>query len=315
MTERALVLGATGGIGSALTKVMLQRGWQVVAMVRDPQRASKAWTDPLAPHWRAGDAMVRDDVIAAAAGSTVIVHGVNPPGYRRWDRLVLPMIDNTIAAARAAAGARILLPGTIYNYDPVATPVIDETTPQRPKGKKGEIRVALERRLADAAPEVPSLIVRACDFFGPSVRQSWFTQAMARPNLKNILNPGWPGVGHSWAYVPDLAEAMVRLLELESGRLRVAECLQFAGFWDANGEEMAAAIRRAAENPALKQWRFPWWLMRLLAPFGGFPAEVVEVLPFWRFPLRLDNSRLIALLGEEPHTSLDEAVLATLASY
>ena len=32
----------------------------------------------------------------------------------------------------------------------------------------------------------------------------------------------------------------------------------------------------------------------------------------WREPIRMDNARLIAVLGEEPHTPLDEAVEATL---
>src|SRR3989344_5322684 len=64
-----------------------------------------------------GDAMRREDVVAAAAGCDVIVHAVNPPGYRRWSELVLPMIDNTIAAA-TAVGATVVLPGTIYNYGP-----------------------------------------------------------------------------------------------------------------------------------------------------------------------------------------------------
>jgi peptide-methionine (R)-S-oxide reductase len=41
------------------------------------------------------------------------VHAVNPPGYRGWSRLVLPMLDNTIAAA-SAVGATIVLPGTVY---------------------------------------------------------------------------------------------------------------------------------------------------------------------------------------------------------
>src|SRR5690606_6767460 len=67
--------------------------------------------------WLQGDAMNRDDVVAAAAGAALIVHAVNPPGYRRWSELVLPMIDNTIAAARAS-GARIVLPGTVYNFGP-----------------------------------------------------------------------------------------------------------------------------------------------------------------------------------------------------
>jgi nucleoside-diphosphate-sugar epimerase len=32
----------------------------------------------------------------------------------------------------------------------------------------------------------------------------------------------------------------------------------------------------------------------------------------WREPLRLDNARLVAALGKEPHTPLDEAVRRTL---
>ena len=32
----------------------------------------------------------------------------------------------------------------------------------------------------------------------------------------------------------------------------------------------------------------------------------------WRESIRMDNSRLIAVLGKEPHTPLDEAVEATL---
>ena len=50
---------------------------------------------------------------------SVIVHAVNPPGYRNWCKLVLPMLDNTISAARLT-GARIVLPGTVYNFGPDA---------------------------------------------------------------------------------------------------------------------------------------------------------------------------------------------------
>jgi hypothetical protein len=40
------------------------------------------------------------------------------------------MIENTIAAAKTI-GARILLPGTIYNFGPDAFPVLREDSPQR----------------------------------------------------------------------------------------------------------------------------------------------------------------------------------------
>ncbi|MQR97601.1 NAD(P)H-binding protein, partial [Gluconobacter aidae] len=243
MTKTILILGATGGVGGAVARVMLQRGWQVCAMVRDPVRAASGWGDGPAPQWVQGDAMCREDVVKAASNAAAILHGVNPPGYRHWDTMVLPMMDNTIAAAKAANGARIVLPGTIYNYDAVASPMIDETTPQNSRGRKGIIRTELERRLAEAAPDVPSLVVRAGDFFGPGARQSWFALAMAKPPLTRIVDPGRPGIGHSWAYLPDLAETMARLIELPSGSLAPAERVQFGGFWDADGTRMIAAIR------------------------------------------------------------------------
>jgi len=88
----ALVLGATGGIGGAVADRLLADGWTARALHRDPERARKPG-DGL--QWVTGDAMVAADVVAAAAGCEVIVHGVNPPGYRNWAGLQLPMIENT----------------------------------------------------------------------------------------------------------------------------------------------------------------------------------------------------------------------------
>src|ERR1700742_3903592 len=105
MTRTALVLGASGGIGGETAAALLRHGWQVRAMARRAGTLEGAT-------WITGDAMDGEAVRRAAQGADVIVHAVNPPGYRGWGRLVLPMIDNTIAAARST-GARIVLPGTI----------------------------------------------------------------------------------------------------------------------------------------------------------------------------------------------------------
>jgi nucleoside-diphosphate-sugar epimerase len=118
--------------------------------------------------------------------------------------------------------------------------------------------VALARDREKAAPEVPSLIVRTGDFFGPGARQSWFTQALAKPPLMRVVYPGRPGVGHAWAYLPDLAEAMIRLIEIGHERLRPAERMQFGGFWDPDGRQRIAAIRRAVGRPDLPVRSFPW---------------------------------------------------------
>ncbi|MFT4012675.1 MAG: NAD(P)H-binding protein [Paracoccus sp. (in: a-proteobacteria)] len=309
MTDRkALVLGATGGIGGVIADTLIRRGWQVRGMARDVPAAlaKKPGLD-----WVGGDAMTAGDVAAAASGASVIIHAVNPPNYANWDKLVLPMVDNTIAAAKSA-GARIVLPGTIYNFDPAKTPVIDADSPQNPRSRKGAIRVALERRLGESSHDAPVLVLRAGDFFGPGVRSSWFSQAMVKPGrpVRRVVNLDRSG-GHSWAYLPDLAEALARLLGVPE-KLAVFEAVQFAGYCDETGTGIADAIARAAGHAVVRR-RFPWWAMHLLSPFGGFPREAAEIAQYWRHPVRLDNGRLEQLIGPEPRTPLDQAVRASLA--
>ncbi|MBU1378532.1 MAG: NAD(P)H-binding protein [Alphaproteobacteria bacterium] len=310
----ALVLGATGGVGGAITSVLLASGWSVRALVRDPAKAAAGWSGRgLAPAWIAGDAMTRADVVDAARGVDAIVHAVNPPGYQNWDRLVLPMMENTLAAARAAGGARIVLPGTIYNFDPARVPVVDADSPQMPRSRKGAIRVRLEQLLEAAAPAVPSLIVRAGDFFGPDAGSSWFAQALVTPGrpVRRLLNPA-NGPGHSWAYLPDLAQAIGRLMDAAE-RLDPVERVQFEGYVDVTGAGMVDALRAAIGRP-VPVYGFPWWAMRLLSPLGGMPREMAEIAPYWRHPLRLDNRRLVTLIGTEPRTPLTAAVETTLAA-
>src|SRR4051812_27065476 len=165
MNRIALVIGVTGGIGGETARALLQGGWTVRALHRDPERALRDAPDLSAIEWQLGDAMNAAEVAAAAAGVSVVIHAANPPGYKNWKGLVLPMLENSIAAARAA-GARLVLPGTVYNFGPDARSLVDESEPQQPVTRKGKIRVAMEERLRQAASDAsPVLIVRAGDFF------------------------------------------------------------------------------------------------------------------------------------------------------
>lgn len=308
----ALVLGATGGVGSAVAEKLLRRGYTVRAMHRDA--ATQAQKTPQY-EWVGGDAMNRDDVVAAAEGVELIVHAVNPPGYRNWGTLVLPMIESTIAAAEAV-GARILMPGTIYNYGPEVFDTIHEDSSQQPLTYKGKIRVKLEERLEAASRRgVQVILVRAGDFFGPGAGNNWFAQAVIKPGVpvKAITNPSDPGVGHQWAYLPDVAETMVQLVE------RAAELPAFArfhmeGVWDHDGAQLSDTIRRVTGRPWLRTKRFPWWMLWPAAPFVPVFRELLEMRYFWRKPLHMRNDRLVAFLGAEPHTPLDQAVRETLSS-
>jgi nucleoside-diphosphate-sugar epimerase len=310
---KALVLGATGGIGGEVARSLLARGWNVRGLHRNPDNLS-ATHRALGLRWQRGDAMSRADVTAAASGVSVIVHAVNPPGYRNWGKLVLPMLDSTIAAAKAS-GARIILPGTVYNFGPDAWPILREGSPQNPRTRKGAIRAEMECRLRQAAAEgARALIVRAGDFFGPRLTgNSWLSAALVKPSkpVTSVLYPGRKGVGHQWAYLPDVAETMASLVESED-RLAAFEAFHMDGHWDRDGTAIIGAIGRACGKPNMRARNFPWWAVTLASPFVPLFHEMIEMRYLWREPLRMDNSRLVAFLGQEPHTALDEAVRVTL---
>lgn len=305
----ALVLGATGGIGGHVTRGLVARGWTVRALNRKAEEAVRR--EPRF-HWIQGDAMNAHDVRRAAQDVKLIVHAVNPPGYKDWEKLVLPMLDNTIAAARDV-GARILLPGTVYNYGPDVFPDITEESPQNPATRKGKIRVELERRLRAASKEgVPVLIVRAGDYFGPGAGNSWFGQGLVKAGkpITSVSRPNARGVGHQWAYLPDVAETMLRLID-KGSELPPFALFHMNGFWDEGGREMIAAIGRVVgRKPKVKG--FPWWLLALASPFVPLFRELGEMRYLWKTPIRMGNDKLLAFLGEEPATPIDEAVRATL---
>jgi nucleoside-diphosphate-sugar epimerase len=305
----ALVLGATGGIGRETALALSRHRWKIRAFSRatSPSFDSPGW------EWVKGDALDRAGVLAASEGVHAIVHAVNPPGYRNWAKMVLPMIDNTIAAAKAS-GARVLLPGTIYNYGPDAFPVLREESPQNAATHKGRIRIELEKRLEDASRQgVRSLIVRFGDFFGPKPGNNWFSQGMVSPNrpLKSITYPGRNGVGHDWAYLPDAGEAFTQLMDREA-ELENFASFHFRGFWDKDGTEMITAIRRVTGKPSLPVKALPWFLFKLASPFNETLRELYATRPLWTTPIQLDNTRLVRFLGKEPNTDLDRAVETTL---
>ena len=313
MTKTALIIGATGGVGSEIARALLRRGFQVRALHRDPEQAKARMPSLGAIEWLKGDAMKAADVLAASSGVSLVVHAANPPGYRNWQGLALPMLENSIAAARAA-GARLVFPGTVYNFGPETFPRVTESAPQRPKTRKGAIRVAMEQRLSQAAREgVPVLIVRAGDFFGAAGQNSWFNQSLVKPGkpVRWLLYPGKREVGHAWAYLPDLAETIAQLVSREA-ELGPFEVFHFGGHWFERGVEIAEATRRAAGVPNARIWSFPWFAVYLLAPFVETFREMLEMRYLWNVALQLDNSKLIRFLGQEPHTPLDEALRTTL---
>ncbi|RDZ27412.1 NAD-dependent epimerase/dehydratase family protein [Lysobacter silvisoli] len=307
--QRALVLGASGGIGGELAVRLLQRGWEVHAL---QHRSRMTGTRGNGIYWWRGDAMQREDVLQAAKGASLIVHAVDSLLWRDTGSQPLAMLEHSIEAA-VANRARVLLPAPMSVYG-AASGLLDEDAPQRPLGQRGLLQVRMEQRLQAATAEgAQALIVRSGDYFGPHAVRSWFSQALVEPGraLSSLRYPGRAGTGHAWCYLPDAAEAMLRLLE-RAERLGAFERFHLQGHWDADGGAMVAAIARAAAGARLRVKPFPWSLLRRSAPLLPLFRELSELRTHWQEPQRPDNRRLLALLGEEPRTDLDSAVRETL---
>jgi len=308
----ALVIGATGSFGLHAAEALIKHGWTVRALARDPAAAAAKVGDRSPIAWVKGDAMDRASVVAAAQGVQLIVHAANPPGYRNWKGTVLPMSDNAIAAAKAS-GARLAIPGNVYNFAPDAGPAIREDAPQVPATRKGAIRVEMERRLRAASEDgVKVLILRSGDFFGPAAPNSalaWLAQK-SRGRLSGVYKPG--PAAHAFAYMPDLSETLARLADAED-RLGPYEVFHFRGHWMADGEAFGEAMRRASGDPKLKINAFPWVVVWAAAPFNETFRELLEMRYLWKQPIGLDNAKLVRFLGAEPHTPIEAALRATLA--
>lgn len=315
MTRQILVLGATGGIGGEFALAALKRGWKVRALTRRPEEAAQKNRRLAGLEWIAGDAMSATDLRRAARGCDVIFHGAHPANYRHWAEWGVPMLANSIAAA-TENGARLVLPGNIYNYGPDAGAFVAETAAQHPLTEKGAIRVRMEEMLRDATRDgrMRALVVRANDFFGPHSPSSWFSAGMVKAGkpLRSVTYPGRPEVGHGFAYLPDLAEATARLIEAEE-KLAPFDTVHFGGHWFERGIEFAHAVGRAAGNPELPIRRFPWFAVALAYPIVPMLRELWKMRYLWREPLQLDNSKLVSLIGAEPHTPIDTALRETLA--
>jgi nucleoside-diphosphate-sugar epimerase len=304
-TGRILVLGAAGQLGRTAAQVFRTADWQVASLVRGHATADVApGTEVIEV-----DARDTDGVIEAARGADVILHALNVP-YTHWWAAALPLAESAIAAARAS-GATLVFPGNLFIYGAGIPAIVDETTPIRPTSRKGEIRAEIEARLRAAADQgVRVIILRSGDFFGGSGIGSYFDRILVREvSVGRLTYPGPLDVVHEWAYVPDLCDAMRRLVEARAGLAPFAQ-FGFPGH-AVTGRALVGAIARACGR-GFKVNGMPWTLLRMLGIVVPIFRELSEVAYLWSTPHAIDGTRLATVIGDLPLTPLDRAVAAAL---
>jgi nucleoside-diphosphate-sugar epimerase len=302
LTTRILVLGAAGRLGFTAAEAFRDAGWSVRGLVR-PGRASA-----VPRKVEAVEAVTRDEAVAAGRDCDVVLNAFNPV-VTEWQKNAMSLAYAAIATAEEN-GATLLFPGSVWNFGRDMPPVLDESTPMNTTMRKGRMRIEIEQRIREACDGgMRAIILRAGDYFGGG-RGSWFDLVITKEiALQRLTYPGPLDVVHPWAYLPDLAQTMVRLTERRAS-FGSCETFGFPGH-AVTGNQLIAAIEGATKSKFIVR-PMSWWMIKTFGQLLAIGRELAELEYLWRVPHQISGDKLKAAIGEAPHTPLPDAVAASL---
>lgn len=302
MSGKVVIFGAKGRFGRAATKAFQKAGWHVRVLARSWPNSSESEIEQIE-----GNALNSEDLIKAAENCDVIVNALNPP-YEKWVKVLPTLTRNTILAAKSS-GATIMLPGNIYNYGKGMPSLLNEKTPMVPTSRKGRLRQEMENTYAQT-DGIRTIILRGGDFIERDQTGNWFdSHITAKIDKGTIMYPGPLGLTHAWAYLPDMARALVGLAE-KRDELATFEQFGFSGF-ALTGRELIAQIENITGRK-LKIKSMPWGMVRMLAFVMPSMWEVAEMSYLWRIPHAVDGAKLEAILPEMKTTPPELALADAL---
>jgi nucleoside-diphosphate-sugar epimerase len=173
---------------------------------------------------------------------------------------------------------------------------------------KGRIRVAIESMFRERAQagRLRTIVVRAGDFIGDGAPNSWMQVLVAKDMRQGKLTAvGGYDTVHAWAYLPDLAETVVRLAEVE-GDLRIYEVFHFES-QNVTMRQLRDAAQ-AAVGRKMALGHLPRLVFSLMGLFDPMMKATIEMLYLWDVPHALKDDRLAQVIGPVPRTPLVEAL-------
>jgi nucleoside-diphosphate-sugar epimerase len=301
-----VVLGAGGAIGGAVVRELAARELRVRAVGRRPLTDLPNRVEALSAD------LTTEAGARAAVHRAAVVYHCAAPRYTRWAE-EFPALNDSIAAATAAAGAKLVFADNLYMYGPVEGP-ISASGSRSPTSRKGAVRKQLADSLLarHAAGSLRVAIGRASDYYGPGGHNSiagdvLFDAALAG---KSYRYPATLDVPHTFHYLPDIAHGLVALGidENADGRAWILPAAQ-----PLTGRELAELVYTAAAAKRVRVAALPRPLARLV---GLAIPEVREMLDIWsQFsrPFTVDTQDFERELGPLPPTPHETAIAATVA--
>lgn len=300
------VVFGTGPVGQAVARALLLRG-HTVRMVNRSGRADV----PAGISVVRGDAYDPANVAELTAGATTVYQAAQP-AYHEW-ATKFPPLQTSIIEGVARSAATLVVVENLYMYGEVDGP-IHEGLPYTAHTKKGQVRARMAEELQEAhrSGKLRTVSGRASDFYGPGVLQSALGERTFLPALagKKAEAVSRLDVLHSYTYIEDFGEALVRLGENEAA---------FGRHWHvpnapALTQRELMTLLFAELNMPLQVSVINRLMLNLAGLFMPGAREMVEMLYEFERPFIVDNSAYTQAFGDHA-TPVREGLRRTIAWY
>ena len=303
--QKALVVGASGGMGYSVVQELSSRGISVTAFARSRDKLEKLFGNN--PHVTiyAGDLFQVEDLEEAAQGVDVIFQAANIP-YSEWETKLLVMMSNIIETAKKHS-AKLAFVDNIYAYGRSTGETVNERTPKNPHTKKGMIRLQVEELIKIS--KVPALIAHFPDFYGPNAESSLLHYTLVNViKNKKASYVGDQSIAREFIYTPDGARAIV---ELSLNEQAYGQSWNIPAHDVISGDEIIKTIRDITDyqkgvSTISKK------MIQFIGLFNRQMREAVEMYYLNEEPVVLNGEKYEKLIGPLPRTSYREGLIETM---
>ena len=301
--KRVLVTGASGFVGSHLSRVLYAEGARVVGFVRERTTRKEYLIDQ---HVLDMSDRVRVRQLVQEVHPELVVHlaasknrTIDQAEYRSGYDANLFGTLNLIEACRELNHlVRFMFLGSCEEYGYQPTP-FDESVRESPVSVYGVTKLAVTQLLQTLARAkgFPAVILRPSIVYGPGQTAEMFLPALIQTLLKGERFAMSQGTQtRDFVYVDDLVNAIVLALNAPGIQGQVIN--------------VSSAIPIRIDDLARKAARLIAPNAEKLLDFGSRPCRPGEAMNYWAKNLRAET-----LLGWEPHISLEDGLLQTIAYF
>ena len=268
----AVVTGASGHLGANLVRALIDRKWQVRALIRSDTRA----LDGLDIEFVAGDVLDKESLRQAFIGADVVFHLAGRISIVNWDRKEVEAVNitgvrNVVEACKSNGVKRLIHTSSFHAHqqEPLDEP-LDESRPLHDgKYPPYDYSKAEGERIVRAAIKqgLDAVIINPGGMLGPNdFKPSHFGSTLlsiARGKLPALVDAGL-----SWVDNRDVAEGMINACE----NAKPGSKYILSGHWVTLKYVAEQVAKITGVNPP--RMVLPMWLAKAGAPLSMLLDQV-----------------------------------------